>query len=76
MQVRVKYEKRFGDTSDPCRATAHVNGYDFNSIGPTWEAAKAELLEHIRDWFAIDVPPPETVELDLSEAAEAQEVCA
>lgn len=76
MQVRVKYEKRFGDAADPCRATATVQGQEFMAIGPTWSQAKQALLANIRDWYAVDVPPPETVELDLSEAAEVQEVCA
>lgn len=76
MQVRIKYERRFGDQMDPCRAIAHVQGNDFLQIGPTWEKAKQRLLESIKAWFAVDVPPPEVVELDLSSHIDSHSIAA
>jgi hypothetical protein len=38
--------------------------------GKTWEEAKTALLKKVEEFLSIEVPPPETVEIDVKQEEE------
>ena len=67
MKIHVKYEHHPSNSLQPCLASTMVRGEPFIAFGATWEESKLQLLRDVRGWFSVKVPPPELVELDLSE---------
>jgi len=50
----------------PCGAKATVEGQTYFGCGATWTAAKERLLSNIRSIMEHrEIPPPETVEVQL-----------
>jgi hypothetical protein len=62
--MRIEY-LRSKDNRYPCIAGTTVMGEYHCSCGKTWEEAKTALLKKVDEFLSIEVPPPETVDVDV-----------